>query len=114
MAVLAALEQRRFLVGSLLRSRLSVILIFGSVLLALDVGRSFWARVALEIPTTEYRPDPAHYADLTWPPGADLRQDAPLGAKGLLPPMCCTPAQPRRQALADFLGVGRIRLFDGV
>ena len=67
--------------GSLLRSRLSVILIFGAVLLALDVGRSIWARVALEVPTTEYRPDPAHYADLTWPPGADLRQDTPLGAK---------------------------------
>ena len=67
--------------GSPLRSRLGAVLIFGAVLLALDVGRSIWARVALEVPTTEYRPDPAHYADLTWPPGADLRQDTPLGAK---------------------------------
>jgi cytochrome c553 len=70
-------------VGGLLGSRLGVILIFGVVLLALDVGRSIWARVALEVPTTEFRPDPAHYADLTWPPGADLRQDASLGARVL-------------------------------
>jgi hypothetical protein len=52
----------------LLRSRLGVILVFGAVLLALDVGRSIWARVALEFPSAEYRPDPALYADLTWPP----------------------------------------------
>jgi len=68
-------------VGRMLGSRLGVILIFGLVLLVLDVGRSIWARVALETPTTEYRPDPAHYADLTWPPGADLRQGTPLGAR---------------------------------
>ena len=65
----------------LLRSRLGVILVFGAVLLALDVGRSIWARVALEVPTAEYRPNPALYADLTWPPGARLDQDTPLGAR---------------------------------
>jgi hypothetical protein len=65
----------------LLRSRLGVILAFGAMLLALDVGRSIWARVALEVPTAEYRPNPALYADLTWPPGAHLDQDTPLGVR---------------------------------
>ena len=65
----------------LLRSRLGVILVFGAVLLALDVGRSIWARVALEFPSAEYRPDPALYADLTWPPGANLDRDTPLGTR---------------------------------
>jgi mono/diheme cytochrome c family protein len=65
----------------LLRSRRGVILVFGAVLLALDVGRSIWARVALEFPSAEYRPDPALYADLTWPPGAHLDRDTPLGAR---------------------------------
>ena len=64
-----------------LRSRLGVILFFGAALLALDVGRSIWARVALEYPSSEYRPDRALYADLTWPPGADLPQSTPLGAR---------------------------------
>ena len=67
--------------GGLLGSRLGVILIFGAVLLALDVGRSIWARVALEFPSTEYRPDAAQYADLTWPPGALLDQDTPMGKR---------------------------------
>ena len=56
----------------LLRSRLGVVLVFGVLLLALDVGRSIWARVGLAHPSAEYRPDPALYADLTWPPGADV------------------------------------------
>src|SRR5271156_4621861 len=63
----------------LLRSRLVVILAFGAILLALDVGRSIWARVAF--PTAEYRPNPALYADLTWPPGAHLGLETPLGAR---------------------------------
>ncbi len=65
----------------LLGSRLGIMLAFGAMLLALDVGRSIWARVALEAPTSEYRPNPALYADLTWPPGAHLDQDTPLGAR---------------------------------
>jgi mono/diheme cytochrome c family protein len=58
-----------------------VVLVFGVLLLALDVGRSIWARVGLARPSAEYRPDPAQYADLTWPPGADLDRGAPLGAR---------------------------------
>jgi mono/diheme cytochrome c family protein len=65
----------------LLHSRWGIILFFGALLLALDVARSVWARVALEVPTAEYRPNPSQYADLTWPPGAHLNQDTPLGAR---------------------------------
>jgi mono/diheme cytochrome c family protein len=65
----------------LLRSRLAVVLVFGLLLVALDIGRSIWARVGLAHPSAEYRPDPEMYADLTWPPGADLTGDAPLGAR---------------------------------
>ena len=65
----------------LLRSRLWVALTFGALLLVLDVRRSIWARVGLAHPSAEYRPDPAQYADLTWPPGADLDRGAPLGAR---------------------------------
>jgi hypothetical protein len=64
-----------------LRSRLAVVLVFGVTLLALDVGRSIWARVALALPSAEYRPDPALYADPTWPPGAHLNRDMPLGPR---------------------------------
>ncbi len=65
----------------LLRSRLGVVLVFGLLLLALDVGRSIWARVGLAHPSAEYRPEPAQYADLTWPPGADVDRGAPLGVR---------------------------------
>ena len=63
------------------RSRLGVVLVFGLLLLALDVGRSIWARVGLAHPSAEYRPEPAQYADLTWPPGADVDRGAPLGVR---------------------------------
>src|SRR5579863_2361459 len=65
----------------LLRSRLRVVLVFGLLLLALDVGRSIWARVGLAHPSADYRPDPAQYADLTWPPGTELDRAAPPGAR---------------------------------
>src|ERR1700757_2055882 len=64
-----------------LSSRLAVVLVFGAVLIALDVGRSIWARVALESPSAVYRPNPARYADLSWPPGANLDPGAPLGKR---------------------------------
>lgn len=65
----------------LLGSRLRVFLLLCVILAALDVGRSIWARVGLDSPTTDYRPDPARYADMTWPPGADLSADTPLGKR---------------------------------
>ncbi|HZZ62946.1 MAG TPA: c-type cytochrome [Roseiarcus sp.] len=65
----------------LFRSRLAVAVVFGAALLALDVGRSIWARVALASPSAEYRPDPGQYADLTWPPGAHLGRHTSLGER---------------------------------
>jgi len=65
----------------LLRSRLGVVLVFGLLLLALYVGRSVWARVGLARPSADYRPDPAQYADLVWPPGMDLVAGSPLGVR---------------------------------
>ena len=65
----------------LFRSRLGIILVSAALLLALDAGRSIWARLALAVPSSEYRPDPTQYADLTWPPGANLGQGASLGAR---------------------------------
>src|SRR5580704_3235463 len=66
---------------SLFRSRLGIILVSAALLLALDAGRSIWARLALAVPSSEYRPEAAQYADLTWPPGANLGQGASLGAR---------------------------------
>ena len=65
----------------LLRSRVGIILVFGAALLTLDLGRSIWARVALATPSAAYQPNPAQYADLTWPPGADLDRNSPLGVR---------------------------------
>src|ERR1700677_1388425 len=71
---------RSAMVG-LFRSRLGIILVSAALLLALDAGRSIWTRLALAVPSSEYRPEAAQYADLTWPPGANLGQGASLGAK---------------------------------
>ena len=65
----------------LFRSRVGVVVVFGSALLTLDVGRSIWARVALAIPSATYQPDPAQYADLRWPPGVDLDRNSALGVR---------------------------------
>src|SRR5580692_2682649 len=71
---------RSAMVG-LFRSRLGIILVSAALLLALDAGRSIWTRLALAVPSSEYRPEAAQYADLTWPPGADLDRSAPLGMR---------------------------------
>jgi mono/diheme cytochrome c family protein len=71
---------RSAMVG-LFRSRLGIILVSAALLLALDAGRSIWTRLALAVPSSEYRPEAAQYADLTWPPGANLGQGASLGAR---------------------------------
>lgn len=56
----------------LLASRGRVFLSTLALLLVLDLGRSIYARWAYARPTSTWQPDPAVYADLTWPPGADL------------------------------------------
>ena len=65
----------------LLASRRRVFLVALGVLVALDLGRSIFARLGYARPTSTWQPDPGLYADLTWPPGADLRPDAPLGQR---------------------------------
>src|SRR3989475_7405426 len=65
----------------LLASRRRVFVSALGLLLALDVGRSILARLGYAHPTATWQPDPAVYADLTWPPGADLAADVPLGRR---------------------------------
>jgi mono/diheme cytochrome c family protein len=48
--------------------------------LALDVGRSVYARLGFREPYQVWDP-PAPYARIPWPPGADVPADAPLGAR---------------------------------
>jgi len=50
------------------------------VLALLDLGRSIYARVGYAHPVSRWQPDPKVYADLTWPPGADLPGSTPAGA----------------------------------
>jgi hypothetical protein len=70
---------RRAPVRWVLGARVRVALVTVSLLLALDVGRSLWARVGYARPREVWQPDARVYADLTWPPGGDLPADAPLG-----------------------------------
>src|SRR3989442_2682752 len=65
----------------LLASRRRVFFAALGLLLVLDVGRSTLARLGYAHPTAMWQPDPAVYADLTWPPGADLAADVPLGRR---------------------------------
>src|SRR5260370_399760 len=53
-------------------SRYRVALVALGLVLALDVGRSIFARLGYAHPTSIWQPDPAVYADLAWPPGSDL------------------------------------------
>lgn len=62
-----------------LAPRVRVVLLAAGLLLALDVGRSLWARVGYARPVEVWQPEARVYADLTWPPGVDLPADAPVG-----------------------------------
>lgn len=65
----------------LLISRRRVIFGVLGLLLILDIGRSIYARIGYARPTETWQPDPAVYADLSWPPGADLPSDTPVGQR---------------------------------
>ena len=52
-----------------------------AILLGLDAGRSYYARIGFARPSEVWQPDPAVFADLAWPPGADTRSDQPLGRR---------------------------------
>ena len=60
-------------------SRRLIVLLTVTVLLVLDAGRSYYGRVGYARPTETWQPTPALYADLAWPPGADIRPEASLG-----------------------------------
>jgi mono/diheme cytochrome c family protein len=66
---------------SAFRSRRSVVLLTLGLLLLLDVARSAYARVGYAQPVETWQPDPAVYADVAWPPGADLPADTPTGQR---------------------------------
>lgn len=61
----------------LLASRRRVIIVTIALLALLDLGRSIFARVGYARPLSIWQPDPKVYADLTWPPGADLPANTP-------------------------------------
>jgi hypothetical protein len=48
------------------------------LLVALDLARSWHARVGYAQPTELWQPDPRTYADLGWPPGAEISDRTPL------------------------------------
>ena len=52
-----------------------------SLFIALDIARSLYVRIGYEQPTELWQPEPHLYADLTWPPGADVSQDVPTGER---------------------------------
>jgi mono/diheme cytochrome c family protein len=62
-------------------TRARIVLLGAAVLLALDAGRSYYARTGYAHPSERWQPDPGTYADLTWPPGADLPAERPLGER---------------------------------
>jgi mono/diheme cytochrome c family protein len=62
-------------------SRARVVLLTVIIVLVLDLGRSYYARVGYARPSEIWQPDPTIFADLTWPPGADVRPDEPIGRR---------------------------------
>jgi mono/diheme cytochrome c family protein len=52
-----------------------------ATLLILDLGRSIFARIGYARPLEVWDPDPKVYANLTWPPGADLPGNTPTGQR---------------------------------
>ena len=66
-------------------SRGRIVLAGLAILLGLDAGRSYYARVGFARPSEVWQPDPALFADLAWPPGADTRSDQPLGRRVYAP-----------------------------
>lgn len=69
------------MINWLLASRWRVVLLTLAVLALLDIGRSLYAHLGYARPVEVWQPDRAVYADLTWPPGADLPAAAPLGQR---------------------------------
>jgi mono/diheme cytochrome c family protein len=62
-------------------TRRRIIWVSIALILGLDAGRSVNARLGYARPVELWQPDPNVYADLSWPPGADVPPDRPLGAR---------------------------------
>ncbi|MFL5496655.1 MAG: c-type cytochrome, partial [Gemmatimonadales bacterium] len=65
----------------LLATRPRVVIATLAALVLLDLGRSIFARVGYAHPLSIWQPDPKVYADLTWPPGADVPAGTPHGPR---------------------------------
>lgn len=63
----------------IMASRRRIVLMALGLFLLLDAGRSIYTRLAYSRPVEAWQGEP--YADLTWPPGADLVADTPLGQR---------------------------------
>jgi len=64
-----------------LHSRRRVVIATLGLLLILDVGRSFYARIGAARPTRLWAADRQDAEPIAWPPGRDLRPDAELGER---------------------------------
>jgi mono/diheme cytochrome c family protein len=60
-------------------TRRPVLLVLLALFLALDAGRSLYARVGAATPVRLWSPDPTYAVPIAWPPGSDLPADTPLG-----------------------------------
>src|SRR5262245_1765198 len=58
-----------------------IVVLGAVVLLALDAGRSYYARTGYAQPAEVWQPNPAQYADLTWPPGVGVAASRPPGER---------------------------------
>lgn len=71
----------RIAISWMFSSRKRVVIVMGVLLLFLDIGRSIYARVGYSSPNEIWQPDQKLYADMTWPPGADLPKNTSLGKR---------------------------------
>src|SRR5438067_11157689 len=62
-------------------SRSRVLVFTALALLAFDAGRSLWARFGYAHPRARWKPDPAEFAGIAWPPDADAPERLPLGQR---------------------------------
>lgn len=58
-----------------------IVVVTVSLLLLLDAGRSLYARIGAATPTRVWSPDPSYARAIVWPPGSDLKPDAPAGQR---------------------------------
>src|SRR2546421_6191956 len=62
-------------------SRSRVLVFTALAFLACDGGRALWARFGYAHPRARWKPAPAEFAGIAWPPGADAPEGLPLGQR---------------------------------